>query len=822
MPQAPRRVPRCGIARCRCIGTAHGPRRYFSKNKHLALPTHVYSALRAHAPRLAGPGASGRYRRARRTHLPNPAAPPPEEDYEQLGSRAEAEEDPTASEDPPSPRHRLRDRRGYWHSTMRQLGVICALTLSVIGSGFRMDWDPDLGPAAPAFLRNHPSALAEAAFVSGAIATGVLARTMRVCDRSDLICILPLGVAFNSAGKRRLIWDGRHVNANLRKRPFRMETLQREGRALFERSHYGGTVDVSSAYHHVDMAPESTPYLGFEWEGVFYCFDVLPFGLSSAPWLFTTVMSHTTRFVRASGVELLQYLDDLIFAHKTAHGSVSCARRLIASLRQFGWLIHPTKCVGVSEAAQSFTALGTLVNLATHLYSVPPTTVDRILHGITALLTGPPSVGVRTVARVKGLIVSTWVSTGVATRLRTREMDRVIESRPYTGAGRHARRAAWNAGVVLTSAAVAELRWWLDNLARINGCPIRPLPLGGTFDSVIESDASDTGIGAVVYVGGLAAAASSLVAALRALAPGRLARQHVERQAKAGLQFMAALPAHLLDASSTLRELYGIATFVAAVAHLLRGGRHRVLMDNLGCVFIMGGVVPPFAVGGKQWGEYVSGGSPNAALQQQAVQLLDLQQAHDFTLVFEWVPRDLNVRADYLSHASEMRHHSYRLREEWFAYLDGLWGPHSVDRFAAADNCQPLGAPNTGRFCSQFFHPDAEWVDAFTLPWGGENNWLFPPTHAIAEAVAHLRASGAAGTLIIPSAPWAPWWPTLCQGQRWAPDVVGAVQLGPAEEVLTISRSDLALFGHGGVIAIRFGRRCEPLAGGDPRAPGDP
>ena len=94
------------------------------------------------------------------------------------------------------------------------------------------------------------------AFVSWAITAGIAARTtgLRVCNRNELICVLPFGVAFNSAGMRRLIWDGRHVNAHLRKRQFRVETVQREGRALFERSTHGGTLDTSSDYHHLDMA----------------------------------------------------------------------------------------------------------------------------------------------------------------------------------------------------------------------------------------------------------------------------------------------------------------------------------------------------------------------------------------------------------------------------------------------------------------------------------------------------------------------------------------------------------------------------------------
>jgi hypothetical protein len=729
-----------------------------------------------------------------------------EEEAEQpLDHRGDVAGEHAEGEQAPSPRHRLRDRRAYWGATMRQMGLVCSLVLSVISGGFRMDWDPDMGPAPPAFLRNHPSAFAEAAFVMDAITTGIAARTMRVCSRDALICILPLGVAFNSAMKRRLIWDGRHVNRHLRKRPFRMETLQREGRALFERSHFGGTLDISSAYHHVDMAPEAAPYLGFEWDGSFYCFEVLPFGLSSAPWLFTTIMGHSVNFLRFEGNDLMAYLDDVIFASGSARGAVDSAQRMLRTLREFGWLVHPTKCVGTSAAEHAFVALGTLVDLATQTYAVPAATLARILHGVTALLTGPPSVGVRSVARLKGLVASTWLSTGSATRVRTRAMDSVIATRAGALARRE-RRNSWNAAVLLTAGCRAELLWWRANLHRISGCPIRDTPLGSPFDSTTESDASDTGVGAITFVDGAAAAASTLVGALLALAPAGLTRRMVRRQARRGIQFMAALPQHLLAASSTLRELYGVDLAISALAHLLRGGRHKVVMDNLGCVFIMGGCVPSFATGGRSWGEFVSGGSPNQDLQRLAVHMLDLQIEHGFSLTFVWVPRDLNVRADFLSHVSEMRHHHYSLLEEWFAYLDGLWGPHTIDRFASADNRQPLCAPWSGRFCSQFFHPDAEWVDALSLSWAGENNWLFPPTHLVGSAVAHLRACGASATLICPHAAWASWWPALRCGPGWARDVRQVVTLGPARAVLSVSKHDLRLFGDGAVIAVRFGR----------------
>ena len=48
-----------------------------------------------------------------------------------------------------------------------------------------------------------------------------------------------------------------------------------------------------------------------------------------------------------------------------------------------------------------------------------------------------------------------------------------------------------------------------------------------------------------------------------------------------------------------------------------------MVMGNLGCVFITGGVVPPFAV--DRIGGFVLGASPNPSLQALAVALLDAQ-----------------------------------------------------------------------------------------------------------------------------------------------------------------------------------------------------
>ena len=89
----------------------------------------------------------------------------------------------------------------------------------------------------------------------------------------------------------------------------------------------------------------------------------------------------------------------------------------------------------------------------------------------------------------------------------------------------------------------------------------------------------------------------------------------------------------------------------------------------------------------------------------------------------EWIPRELNQQADYLSRIVD--YDDWKLNPIVFADLDCLWGPYSVDRFADASNAQ------LPRFNSRYWNKDTEAVDAFTVNWAGENNWVCPPVYLI-------------------------------------------------------------------------------------------
>ena len=84
---------------------------------------------------------------------------------------------------------------------------------------------------------------------------------------------------------------------------------------------------------------------------------------------------------------------------------------------------------------------------------------------------------------------------------------------------------------------------------------------------------------------------------------------------------------------------------------------------------------------------------------------------------------------------------------------EAKWGPHSVDQFANHQNA------HLPCFYRRFWCPGTEGVDAFSVLWTGDNNWLVPPIFLIPRVLNHLAAFGGQGTLFVPAWPSAPFWP---------------------------------------------------------------
>ena len=77
-------------------------------------------------------------------------------------------------------------------------------------------------------------------------------------------------------------------------------------------------------------------------------------------------------------------------------------------------------------------------------------------------------------------------------------------------------------------------------------------------------------------------------------------------------------------------------------------------------------------------------GSMTDDLQELALDIFLFTFHRHIQLDVVWIPRDQNSKADVFSKTIDFD--DYSVHDDVFSHLDGLWGPHSIDRFACCYN----------------------------------------------------------------------------------------------------------------------------------------
>ena len=207
---------------------------------------------------------------------------------------------------PLSVKGNLRHNIKFWKSIGAPYYI-----LSIIENGYKL---PFVSLPEPVKLRNNKSARLHADFVDQAIHELVFSGRICVVAQKPLV-VNPLSVAIQPCGKKRLILDLRHVNKCLDKQRVKYEDWK-FALAYFTKGSYMFSFDLKSGYHHVEISQEYQTYLGFSWEAsdsgdeIFYVFTVLPFGLSTAPYVFTKLLKPLEKHWRLQGISLAIFLDD--------------------------------------------------------------------------------------------------------------------------------------------------------------------------------------------------------------------------------------------------------------------------------------------------------------------------------------------------------------------------------------------------------------------------------------------------------------------------------------------------------------------------------
>ena len=147
----------------------------------------------------------------------------------------------------------------------------------------------------PFVAKNNKSAVQDSAFVESAISElfkfGVYCGGIHTS--SSVKPIIPF---HSEVGKKSLILDLRHVNKYryLFKSKFRCKDMS-IAREVLDAGDFMFSFALKSGYH-VEIFPGHRQYLSFSWTfssshtRLLHFFSVLPFGISSAPYLFTKIL----------------------------------------------------------------------------------------------------------------------------------------------------------------------------------------------------------------------------------------------------------------------------------------------------------------------------------------------------------------------------------------------------------------------------------------------------------------------------------------------------------------------------------------------------
>ena len=110
-------------------------------------------------------------------------------------------------------------------------------------------------------------------------------------------------------GRFRLIIDLSSLNKMMKVDHFQMETVASIRRAIPPGA-WAVSIDLMDAYLHIPIHPASRKYLRFSLEGTIYQFRALPFGISTAPFVFTNLIEIVAGHIRSLGPNIHQYFDD--------------------------------------------------------------------------------------------------------------------------------------------------------------------------------------------------------------------------------------------------------------------------------------------------------------------------------------------------------------------------------------------------------------------------------------------------------------------------------------------------------------------------------
>ena len=157
-------------------------------------------------------------------------------------------------------------------------------------------------------------------------------------------------------GKFRPVINLRKLNEYVRYDHFKQETF-RVVIDLIQKNDYMTSVDLKDAYFSVPIHISCQKYLKFTWRSILYSFRCLPFGLKSAPYVFTKLLKPVYAMFRQRNIRCSYYIDDSICFSQVEQDCREKTNTIVGNLEDLGFVVNTHKSALVPAQKITFLAL---------------------------------------------------------------------------------------------------------------------------------------------------------------------------------------------------------------------------------------------------------------------------------------------------------------------------------------------------------------------------------------------------------------------------------------------------------------------------------
>lgn len=300
------------------------------------------------------------------------------------------------------------------------------------------------------------------------------------CEFCENQFVSPIFTVPKPNGTHRFILNLKELNKFIKTDHFKMEDY-RTALRLLNRNDFMATIDIKDAYFLIRINKPDRKKLRFRWKSQLYEFNVLPFGLCTAPLVFTKILKPVLEYLRLSGFLSVNYLDDFLCLASSYSDCLKNVSNTCALLESLGFIINIKKSVMVPTQTCKF--LGFIFNTTDMTIKLPDEKKIRIKNRASEIL-GKTRCTIRFFAEFIGLLTAACpaVSYGwMYTKLFEREKFLALD---YTD--------NYNKLMKLEESLKHDLLWWTNKIMT----SFSPIRKNDYYLLEIFTDASSTGWGA--------------------------------------------------------------------------------------------------------------------------------------------------------------------------------------------------------------------------------------------------------------------------------------------------------------------------------------